>query len=211
MSSEEQKQILKMVEDGKISAEEAMKLIKALGDASDEVEVIESASSRIGSNPTSESGDARATEFEEVARRARDLWQIPLWIGVGIVVLSAYWLYTLVNVSNFGFWFYCAWVPLLFGVLLLGLFAGSRTSRWLYVKVQQAHGEWPQNITLGIPLPLGLTSWFLRHFGHNISGLQHTNVDEIVEILSTGLSSKEPMIVNVDEGEGGERVQVYIG
>ena len=30
MSSDEQKQILKMVEEGKISADEAMKLIKAL-------------------------------------------------------------------------------------------------------------------------------------------------------------------------------------
>ena len=46
MSSDEQKQILKMVEDGKISADDAMKLIKALEEASaeDEIEVI-----RIGS------------------------------------------------------------------------------------------------------------------------------------------------------------------
>ena len=43
MSSEEQKQILKMVEDGKISAEEAMTLIKALEESpnGDEIEVID--------------------------------------------------------------------------------------------------------------------------------------------------------------------------
>lgn len=220
MSSEEQKQILKMVEEGKISAEEAMKLIEALGESSDEAEVIEGSSpelgeatSAFGSGTTAgfESASIDPDEFDEVAYRARSLWRIPLWIGVAIIALTAFWLDALVSASNFGFWFYCAWVPLLFGVLLVGLFAGSRTSRWLYVNVEQRRGEWPRNITLGFPLPLGLTAWFLRHFGHNIGGLRHTNVDEVVEILSAGLSSREPMIVNVNEGEGGERVQVYIG
>ena len=43
MSSEEKKKILQMVEDGKISAEEAMTLIKALEEtpAEDEIEVID--------------------------------------------------------------------------------------------------------------------------------------------------------------------------
>jgi hypothetical protein len=36
-------------------------------------------------------------------------------------------------------------------------------------------------------------------------------MNEILEFLSTGFSSKEPFIVNVDEGQSGERVQVYIG
>ena len=44
-----------------------------------------------------------------------------------------------------------------------------------------------------------------------LSKLKHTNTDEIIEALETGLSSDEPLIVNVDEGEEGERVQVYIG
>ncbi len=41
MSSEERQQILKMVEDGKISADEAMKLMKALDELSVEMEIIE--------------------------------------------------------------------------------------------------------------------------------------------------------------------------
>ncbi|HEY9153147.1 MAG TPA: hypothetical protein VIN60_09705, partial [Anaerolineales bacterium] len=113
---------------------------------------------------------------------------------------------------NYGFWFYFAWLPFLLGILMIGLFASSRTSRWLYVNVQQAEGsDGPRNITLGFPLPFGLASWFLRNFGNNIEGLRQANIDEIVEILSTGISSKEPLIVNVDEGEHGEHVQVYIG
>lgn len=220
MSSEERQQILKMVEDGKISAEEAMKLMKALDESSVEMEVIEAPSSKLGTGaPASSSGPGadldstkpNAPEFEEVARRARRLWQIPLWIGVFITVLSAYWMYALVSTSNYGFWFYFAWFPLLLGIALIALFASSTTSRWLYVNVEQTENEWPHNITLGFPLPLGLASWFLRNFGHNIDGLRQTNVDEIIELLSKGISSKEPLIVNVDEDSHGERVQVYIG
>jgi hypothetical protein len=212
MSSEERQQILKMVEEGKISADEAMKLMKALDESSVEMEIIEAAPAS-SSGPEAESDSKRpsAPEFEEVARQARRLWQIPLWIGVLMTVLSAYWMYTLVNTSNYGFWFFFAWLPLLLGILMIALFASSRTSRWLYVNVQQAEGEWPHTITLGFPLPLGLASWFLRNFGNNIEGLRQANVDEIIEILSNGISGKEPLIVNVDQGENREHVQVYIG
>ncbi len=212
MSSEERQQILKMVEEGKISADEAMQLMKALDESSVELEIIEAEpASSSGPEAESDSKKPNAPEFEEVARRARRLWQIPLWIGVLITIFSAYWMYTLVNTSNYGFWFYSAWLPLLLGILMIALFASSRTSRWLYVNVEQAKGEWPHNITLGFPLPLGLASWFLRNFGNNIEGLRQANVDEIIEIMSNGISAKEPLIVNVDEAEHGERVQVYIG
>ncbi len=213
MSSEERVQILKMVEDGKISAEQAVKLMKALDDSSVEMEIIEGTpASSSGPDADSFSEKPPAPEFDRVVRSARSLMQIPLWFGVFITALSAYWLYNLVVTSNFGFWFYFAWLPLLFGVLLLALFAGGRDSRWLFVKVERPHAnEWPQNITLGFPLPLGLVSWALGTFGHSIQGLHHTNVDEIIQLLSEGFSSKEPLIVNVDEGENGERVQVYIG
>lgn len=206
MSSEERQQILKMVEQGKIRADQAVELMKALDESSVEMEVIEA--------PPAAAADSQippAPEFEEVARRARRLWQIPLWIGVLVTVGSSYWMYTLINASNYGFWFYFAWLPLLVGVGLIALFAGSRTSRWLYVSVEQARGDWPHSIALGFPLPLGLAGWFLRNFGHNLEGLRQTHVDEIIDLLSKGISPQEPLIVNVDEGQNGERVRVYIG
>ncbi|HUI87980.1 MAG TPA: hypothetical protein VLX61_04575 [Anaerolineales bacterium] len=213
MSAEERQQILKMVADGKIRADEAVKLMKVLDESSVEMEVIDSESApRSGSEADLQSRQRAASEFDKVARRARRLWQIPLWIGVLITVLSAYWLYALLSTSNYDFWFYFAWLPLILGILMIGLFAGSKTSRWLYVNVKQAEGrDGPRNITLGFPLPLGLASWFLRNFGNNIDGLRGANIDEIIEIFSRGISPNEPLIVNVDEGEHGERVQVYIG
>lgn len=209
MSLEEQKKILKMVEGGKISAQEALRLIQALESSEAEADVVETTSPAFGSGSVSVKPDPR--EFEEIVSKARRMWQIFLWIGVSIVVLSAYWLFTLINAANYGFWFYCALAPFLFGVLLLALFTGSRTSHWLYVNVEQPHNEWPHNITLGLPLPFGLAGWFLRNFRNYIEGMNQAAMDEILEFLSTGFSSREPLIVNVDGSHGGERVQVYIG
>ncbi|MFT3892671.1 MAG: hypothetical protein QM730_13655 [Anaerolineales bacterium] len=210
MSSEERKKILQMVEEGKISAEQASKLMSALqADAVEEpIEVYQS-------EPSSgfEESAASAPEFEDVKRRARQFAMIPLWIGVAIAVLSSWGIYSVQQSAGVNFWFFCLMFPLLLGVLLIALSAGGQGSKWLYVNVdrRQAH-DGPRNITLAFPLPLGLTAWFLRTFGHTIQGLENTNVDEIIQVLNATGTSDAPLIVNVhnDEGEG-EHVQVYIG
>ena len=210
MSSEERKKILQMVEEGKISAEEAAKLMNALEASNEEadVEVFQSEPSTgfDGSVPPS-------PEFESVKARARQFAMIPLWVGVAIAVLSSWGIYSVQQNAGMNFWFFCLLFPLLLGVLLIALGAGGPSSKWLYVNVdrRRAH-DGPRNITLGFPLPLGLTSWFLRNFGHTIQGMKNTNVDEIIQVLDATGKSDEPLIVNVQNDDGdGEHVQVYIG
>jgi hypothetical protein len=183
-----------------------MKLIKALEEtpAEEEIEVIETEAGP-------DQGRSVGLEFEEVKARARRFAMVPLWIGVAFTVLGAYWMYALVQNANYGFWFFFAWFPLLLGILLVAISAGGMNSRWLYVNVDQEKGEWPQHITLGFPIPLGIIGWFLRNFGHYIRGMDKTNVDEVLMALSLANNLDEPLIVNVDEGDDGERVQVYIG
>lgn len=205
MSSEEKKKILQMVEDGKITAEEAATLMKALEEnpVEDQVRIIE---------PEAIPESAYdASEFEEVKTRARKYVSIPLGIGVLLTVLAAYWMFSLTQNANYGFWFFCAWFPLLLGLLLVALSAGGVNSRWLYVDILQEPGEWPQRITFGFPLPFGIATWGLRNFGHYASNLDQAKIDSLVSILSASKTIDEPLIVNVDEGDGGERVQVYIG
>ena len=60
-------------------------------------------------------------------------------------------------------------------------------------------------------LASGRTAWFLRTFGHNIQGMKHTNVDEIIQILDATGKSDAPLIINANDKEDGEHVQVYIG
>jgi hypothetical protein len=209
MSSEERRKILQMVEEGKISAEEAAHLMRVLeADAAGaEIEFVEP-------EPTSSftTSETSAPEFEEVKQRARRFAAIPLWSGILIAVLSAWGMYGIQQNAGMNFWFYCLLFPLFLGVLLIALGAGGQSSRWLYVNVDRrfAH-DGPRNITLGFPLPLGLTSWFLRTFGHNIHGMRNTNVDDIIQILDATRKTGVPFIVNVNDDEDGERVQVYIG
>ena len=208
MSAEERRKILQMVQDGKISAEQAASLMRALEsdpDSTEEnIEVIEEANPGNGNND--------GAEFEEVKSRARRFAMIPLWIGVIIAVLSAWGIFSIQQSVGVNFWFFCLLVPFLFGVLLIALGAGGERSKWLYVNVDRRNAQdWPRNITLGFPLPLGLTAWFLRNFGQYIHGMQKTNVDEIIQILDATGKSGSPLIINANDNEDGEHVQVYIG
>lgn len=209
MSSEERKKILQMVEEGKISAEEAADLMRALDEdsAEEQIDVFEAETSS-----GFEGSETSAPEFEEVKARALRFAMIPLWAGIGIAVLSAWGIFSIQQNAGVNFWFFCLMFPLMLGVLLIAIGSAGQSSKWLYVNVDRRYAnDWPKNITLGFPLPLGLTAWFMRTFGHNISGMNKTQVDGIVEVLNATGKSDDPFIVNVDDDEDGDRVQVYIG
>ncbi len=224
MTDQEREQVLKMIESGKISAEDGLKLMRTLDQSPAEDENQTSKSVKVpeaGSDPAKDNQPTESqrgkSSFENDPRIARvkslvrRLWQIPLWIGIAITILSAWGMYALVRAANLNFWFYCLSAPLLLGVLLMVAAVGSRRARWLFVDVHQKPGERPARIFLGFPLPLKLAAWFLRNFGHYIPDFKNTSVDEVIEIVETGLTGDNPLVVNVDEGEDGERVQVYIG
>jgi hypothetical protein len=209
MSSEERKKILQMVQDGKISAEQAASLMRALESEVDPTEADVEVMEAVGSSGSERSD---STEFEEVKARVRRFAMIPLWIGVFLTVLSAWGIYSIQQRSGFNFWFFFLMFPLLLGVVLIALGASGQTSKWLYVNVDRRNAhDGPRNITLGFPLPLGLAAWFLRNFGHNIQGMKNTNVDEIIQILDATGKSGAPLIINANDNEDGEHVQVYIG
>ena len=206
MSSEERKKILQMVADGKINAQEAATLMRALDDsAKEQIQVFEAGPS-FGSEKTD------APEFDQVRRRANRFSSAFLSIGIIFTVLSAWAMFGIQKNNGLNFWFFCMTMPLFLGILLTMLGAGSRTSRWMYVNVDRSHQtEFPRNITIAFPLPLGLVAWFLKNFGGSISGLKKTNVDEIIQAIAMAKNITEPLIVNVDDGDDGEKVQVFIG
>jgi hypothetical protein len=215
MIDQERNQVLKMIADSKITPEEGLQLMQALDQE------------RSGENPASapqvpageplveakaeKPGPEADPRIEHIKSTVRRLWQIPLWIGIAITVLSALGMYFVMEASGMNFWFYFLLLLLLLGVLVTALATGSRQARWIFVDVHQRPGGRPQRIFLGFPLPLKLTAWFLHLFGPLIPELRRTNVDEVIRVIETGLAGNEPLIVNVDEGEQGERVRVYIG
>lgn len=209
MSAEERKKILQMVADGKISAEEAATLMRALDEDSAEAEV------EVLGVPSGMGGErSEAPEFDEVRRRAMRFSGAFLWFGILFTVFSAWSMFAIQQNSGMNFWFYCLGMPLFLGILLIVLGAGSRTSRWIYVNVDRTRSrdqDGPRKITIALPLPLGFVGWFLRNFGSRISGLRNTNVDEVLQAISMAKNMTEPLIVNVDDADDGEKVQVFIG
>ena len=214
MTDSERQQILKMIEDGKITAEEGLTLMQALGDEPEEEGMPELPDGdKIPSFITEPGGEAEGEkktdpEFDRKVNRFRNLWTIPLWIGVAITVAGAYWMYASLQASGFGFWFYCAWLPFLLGVLVVAVAFSSRTSRWIYVNVKQKPGETPQRIV--IAFPLSLVSWLMMFAKGQMHERERGAMDEVMGAIFNSTKSTEPLMVDVQEDDG-DHVQVYIG
>ena len=214
---EARKKILQMVADGRITAEGAAGLMRALDEdtetGTDHAE--ESAEAEVEVIPSHRGSSyerAEAPEFDRIKERARRFALIPLWIGIIVTVFSAWAIYAIQQNVGVNFWFYCMTLPLLVGVLLIAVGAGSRTARWIYVDVDRRNaepGESPRHITLGFPIPLGFVAWFFENFGHNFTGMSKGRVEGIIQMMNATKDSKEPLMINVDDDDA--HVQVYIG
>jgi hypothetical protein len=229
MSEEERRQVLEMIESGQITAEQGLALLEALQE--DTEGVIPTALPE-ESEPTAETGPSAwesAARPEEVVvesqppqeepspapdlsssiKKWRSWWWIPLWVGIGITVISGLLMLLAYQKSGVGFWFACTWFPFLVGVAVMALAAASRTARWLHVRVQQPPGEFPQHIAISMPIPIRLTAWGLKVFKGRIPETGNVNLDEMVLALEK-VTPDAPLYVQVDEDDG-ERVEVYIG
>ncbi len=221
MTDQERAQVLKMIEEGRVTPEEGLRLLQTLEQNPAEDEGLPGKPA-VAPQPEADSGpvgsqarpgpipDPAVQRGVEISHR---LWLlIPLGIGVLVTVLGGWIMVLNMHPSSFNAWFYCLGLPVvLLGVAIMAAGSASQTARWIYLRVEQKPGERPRHIVLGFPLPLGLAAWILRNFGHYIPNMEKSTVDEIFMALEQTTSSDSPLVVNVDEGEGGNRVQVYLG
>jgi hypothetical protein len=149
-------------------------------------------------------------QIDQNMRKWKGYWWIPFWVGVGITIISVSLMYYAWFAGGFGFWFACTWFPFMLGVAVMALAYASRTARWLHVRVHQQPGERPQNIAISMPIPLHLSAWFFRTFKGHIPQMGNTGIDELIMALEA-TNPDAPFYVEVNEGEDGERVEVYIG
>ena len=201
--------ILGKIENGAISADEAVAILsKSKLDHQDpDAEAESNQSNEYYSSDFEEMPATPPNIPEDELNRWKRWWTYPLYVGLGIVILSTFWLNSAYQNNGFGFWFFCSWVPLSIGLLIISLSWQSRGGPWIHVRVK---GE-TERVAVSIPAPLGLTSWALRTFGHYIPQLEKTSVDEIIVALESTSKNNAPLYVQVDEGENGEKVEVFIG
>ncbi len=222
MTDQERNQVLKMIQDGKISPEEGLRLMQALDQSPAEDAELAPQPAAAGSSapetgwktePSGMEADPRVAKIKATVER---LWQIPLWIGIGITVLSALGMYLIMRGPGLNFWFYFMILPILLGVLIIVLAVGSHKAHWLFVDIEDKDTEdgHPRRIFFGFPVPLRFIAWFFKTFRRWIPNLESefsgVSVDEIVNMVESGIRTN-PVIVHVDEGEGGDKVKVYLG
>ncbi len=240
-STEERLHILEMLENGIISSEEAAHLLQAVEDAAeadaedgDEFEDAELEDDSAEDDGAYYADDAQNAWEEDEAPEAaptaapqpasfasskpppdlakwRNFWFIPLIFGVGVTVISALLLYRGIQASWATFWMACIWMPLLLGIAVTTMAAMSKKARWLHVRVKQPDGEWPQNIAISFPIPLRTSAWVLRLIAPRIDVLDEMGLDEVIIALGESATPETPLYIDVDQGDSGEQVQVYIG
>lgn len=141
----------------------------------------------------------------------RRWWMIPLWVGVGLTVVGGLLMAQAQQNSGIGFWFFLAGVPFVLGLLLIVMSWESRTWPWLYLRVKQAPNEWPGRITFSFPIPVQPAAWILRHFGRHIPHLEPDSLDQVLQAIGDSTSPENPIFIEVEDDEGNERVEIYIG
>ncbi len=194
---DERMKILKRVEAGELSAEEAVRLInqvKPTPAPDAEPEMVEPE-------------PAPAMPPLQVPKSLAQFWIYPLYAGVGIVVLGAIMLYAVYGARTGWGYALCGWPVFMSGVLVIVTAWWLRTARWVHVRVR---GK--ENVTISIPLPLKLTAWAFKIAKPFVPQLKDTGVDEVILGMADTLGKDgQPLYVDVQDDDKGEHVQVYIG
>jgi len=138
-------------------------------------------------------------------------WMVPLWVGVAVAIFGGLFMYLAMQEAGIGFWFACAAVPFVLGLLVIVLAWQSREAPWLHLRVQQPPGRSPERIAFSFPLPLRQATWFMRTFGDRIPGMQGQSLDQLIQALGTQANPENPIVIQVDESGSGEKVEIYIG
>lgn len=196
---DERMQILKRVETGEISAEEAVRRLNALGQAA--TDVVEPDTIRPEPEPT-----ASAPPLD-VPKGLAEFWRYLMYVGVVQVVFGATLLYFVYGAKASGWWAVLGWPLFALGVLVTAVAWWLRTARWLHVRVT---GK--ERVAISFPFPLKLAAWGVKIARPFVPKLQETGVDEIIMGLDDSLKQGgPPLYVDVSDDDKGEHVQVYIG
>jgi hypothetical protein len=193
-------EILRMIENGTISAEEGAMLLDALNSGS-----------RPEVQPAHESLEGRGTTVDEKEHRpsgppawAQQLWMYPLAGGAVLAGLAGMATALLVQGGSRLGWLVCTLPLMLSGALVMALAWWSRTSRWLHVRVRDKETRF----RFSLPLPLRPAAWLARLARPWVPQMRDVPLDELILTLAD-MEEKDILAVEVnDEGEG---VQVYLG
>jgi hypothetical protein len=200
--------ILRLVQEGVISAAEAEDLLDALGEPVVPSGLPEPAEVDADEMPSEDWSEPLDDSEKDLPAGPPKPWMWAVPLAGGFVLLAVAGLLTAVLVqggTRLG-WLACTLPLMLFGTLVAILAWWSRTARWLHLYVREEGTP----LRLSLPLPLRLSAWVLRWARRWVPQLQETGVDEVIMALAEMDVEGNVLLVEVDDGEE-EQVQIYIG
>lgn len=204
---EERQQILQMLQDGKITTDQAMVLLQAVAESGEGADTV-----GVESEPLT--GEIVNPELPPDMGRFRRFWQVPFFAALALLIVFGFWLRALYQNSAgaISLGFICVWSLFMLSFALTMLAWWSRRAPWLHVRVREQGGR---RIAISLPLPLGLANWGLRFARSWVDEAVRPQMDMAESFLAAAQAGwregdTEPMVVHVDD-EDGDQVQVYIG
>jgi len=214
------KKIFDMIENGDITADEGLRLLKALQSA-DENETSSASpliSESLDSLESSDTFDAESERhFASSSEEVQDMqfshvkrwWVLPFGIGLFMTIMGAIWMYLGYEAKGFAWGFWLSWLPFILGAVIMVLSGLSSKAKWFHVRIREKHGENKVRISLSFPLPLKPTRWFLKTFGDRIPKTKGIPIDSIIDVIDNTVVGGEPFYVHVDDED--DEVEVFIG
>ena len=195
----ERLEILKMVETGQIDAKDAALLLSALKESQP---VEEDAETPV------EAPSLEREPPEPMGVRWTRFWIYPLMAGGTMLLLGALVVGVVSLTGGAWGWLLCGWPLLLLGLLVFGLALWSRSATWMHLRISE---QGKRKMALSFPVPLGLAAWAVRIAQPFVPQLRDTGVDEVILAVRDSSSRGEPLFIDVQDDEDGERVELYFG
>jgi hypothetical protein len=189
-TSEERQQVLQMIQNGQINADQGAELLSALNDAED--------------TPAPE---AETTSVPSEPPNFSNLWLIPMGVGVAILIIGGLMLSSAYQAGGW-FLFVCGWPLFAIGLLVIIAAWFARTGPWVHVRI--THDKKDQR-DIKISLPLDPAVFILKIVRPFVPRLKDTAIDELLMSMKDNVNRDQPLVVDVNEAEDGERIQVVIG
>lgn len=216
-TANERLHILDMIDEGQISAQEGLRMLQGLNEGGPVEEpelplpgVSQAAGDAGAAEPDAPASRARAEDTTQPLHKWKRWWTVPFWVGVAVTVFGGVFMYQAMHASGYGFWFFCASLPFMAGLVLIVLAWQARNLPWLHLRIQQTPGRSPEQIALSFPLPLQLAAWFTNTFGRFIPEMRSQELSQMIQAAGGNISPENPIFIEVPEGDGGH-VEIYIG
>lgn len=208
------RKILDMVQNGDITAEEGLQLIKAftkssrldLLDDNDQPGVAEDVIESVYVGTSSDKPIAGDDQELKKLKRRKLWWLLPFGVGLLLTIMGAFWMYTSFESKGLGWGFWLSWFPFLFGIAVMVLASLSSKAKWLHLKIHEKDKN--THINISLPLPLGVTHWVLGNWGDKIPHVRDMPVDSIIEQIQTSIDSENPLYLHVDDDD--DEVEILI-